>query len=69
MDELQKKASAKNLQIGVDVSNRMRTEENRHLLKISFSDLHEDDSVEELITFLKEEFLIPSLTANPLPDF
>ena len=26
VDELQKKASAKNLQIGVDVSNRMRTE-------------------------------------------
>ena len=56
VDELQKKASAKNLQIGVDVSNRMRTEENHHLLKISFSDLHEDDSVEELITFLHEEF-------------
>lgn len=54
--ELQKKAALSNLHVGVDVSNRISAPEPRHLLKISFSDIHTENSVNELILFLQNEF-------------
>ncbi|MEJ6621816.1 MAG: aminomethyl-transferring glycine dehydrogenase subunit GcvPB [Opitutae bacterium] len=54
--ELQEKASTQNLQLGIDASNRISSKENPHLLKLSFSDIHDEDSVEKLISFFYEEF-------------
>ncbi len=44
------------LQIGVDVSNRFSGEENRNLIKISFTDIHETSHMENLLAFLSDEF-------------
>ncbi len=54
--ELQKKASQCNLHIGVDVSTRIPAQEPQHLLKISFSDIHNEKSINELTSFLQNEF-------------
>ena len=45
-----------NLHLGVDVSGRERAHEGRNLLKLTFSDLHDEEAVEELIRFFNMEF-------------
>ncbi len=54
--ELLEKASNRNLQIGIDASNRISTDEKHNLLKLSFSDIHDDASVNRLISFFHDEF-------------
>lgn len=52
--ELIKKGINANLEIGVDVSNRVN--DGRHLLLLSFFDVHTDDELDTLYNFFKNEF-------------
>ncbi|MFA6238424.1 MAG: aminomethyl-transferring glycine dehydrogenase subunit GcvPB [Bacteriovorax sp.] len=52
--EIQKKASEANIQIGIDVSDRLK--DGRNLLLLSFFDIHTDDDLEKLETFFRENF-------------
>lgn len=54
VSELQKKASAANIQLGVDVSNRLK--DGRNLLLLSFFDVHTDEDLERLETFFASQF-------------
>jgi glycine dehydrogenase len=54
VSELQKKASAANIQLGVDVSDRLS--DGRNLLLLSFFDVHTDEDLEKLETFFKDHF-------------
>lgn len=52
--ELQKKASAANMQLGVDVSKRIH--DGRNLLLLSFFDVHSDEDLESLENFFSQNF-------------
>lgn len=52
--ELQKKAALAHLQLGVDVSERIK--DGRNLLLLSFFDVHTDEDLEKLENFFKEQF-------------
>ena len=52
--ELQAKASLANIQLGVDVSNRI--EGGRNLLLLSFFDIHSDEDLEKLENFFTQNF-------------
>lgn len=52
--ELQQKASAANLQLGIDVSERLN--DGRNLLLLSFFDIHTSDDVEKIIQLFKDIF-------------
>lgn len=54
VSDLQKKASAANIQLGVDVSERLK--DGRNLLLLSFSDVHTDEDLESLETFFRDNF-------------
>ncbi len=54
VSDLQKKAAAANIQLGVDVSNRLN--DGRELLFLSFFDVHNDEDLEKLENFFKEHF-------------
>ncbi len=54
VSELQKKASAANIQLGVDVSKRLN--DGRNLLLLSFFDIHTDEDLEKLETFFTANF-------------
>ncbi|NOT78091.1 MAG: aminomethyl-transferring glycine dehydrogenase subunit GcvPB [Bacteriovoracaceae bacterium] len=54
VSELQKKASAANLQLGVDVSKRLN--DGRNLLLLSFFDVHTDEDLEKLENFFLANF-------------
>lgn len=51
---LQKKASAANLQLGVDVTERLK--DGRNLLLLSFFDVHTDEDLEKLENFFRDNF-------------
>jgi len=53
--ELQEKAKNANIQLGVDVSKRL-TNDGRHLLLLSFFDVHSDEDLEKLENFFNENF-------------
>jgi glycine dehydrogenase len=53
--ELQKKAGAAGLQLGVDVSGRIQGD-NRNLLLLSFFDVHTDEDLEKLENFFTSNF-------------
>jgi glycine dehydrogenase len=81
VSELQKKASAANIQLGIDVTNRIN--DGRNLLLLSFFDVHSDEDLEKLENFFKNEFeylenddFVPDVpenflrtTAVGLPDY
>lgn len=81
VNELQKKASAANIQLGIDVTNRIN--DGRNLLLLSFFDIHTDEDLEKLENFFKNEFeylenddFVPDVpenflrtTAVGLPDY
>lgn len=52
--DLQKKASAAGLQLGVDISDRMK--DGRNLLLLSFFDVHSDEDLEKLENFFRDQF-------------
>lgn len=54
VSELQKKASAANIQLGVDISNRLK--DGRNLLLLSFFDIHSDEELEKLENFFSDNF-------------
>jgi glycine dehydrogenase len=54
VSELQRLASQANLQLGVDVSDRLK--DGRNLLLLSFFDIHTDEDLELLETFFKDHF-------------
>lgn len=54
VDELLKKASQANLQLGIDVSHRIN--DGRNLLLMSFFDIHTDEDLEKLENFFRQEF-------------
>ncbi|MGZ3808542.1 MAG: aminomethyl-transferring glycine dehydrogenase subunit GcvPB, partial [Bacteriovorax sp.] len=54
VSELQKKASAANIQLGVDVSDRLN--DGRNLLLLSFFDVHNDEDMEKLENFFRDQF-------------
>ncbi len=54
VSELQKKAAKANLQLGVDVSDRLK--DGRNLLLLSFFDVHSDEDLEKLETFFRDNF-------------
>ena len=49
-------ADALGIQLGVDVSNRYQNISNRNLIKLTFTDIHEEQSIDELIGFLNRTF-------------
>lgn len=51
---LQKKAQAANLQIGIDVSDRLK--DGRNLLLLSFFDVHTDEDLEKLESLFRDNF-------------
>lgn len=63
--ELIKEADKNNLQIGIDVSNRIDTNEN--LLLISFSDIQTEESINLLIQFFSSKFKIKTVSSS-LPE-
>ncbi len=54
VSELQKKAQAANIQLGIDVSDRLK--DNRNLLLLSFFDVHTDEDLEKLENFFRDNF-------------
>ena len=54
VSELQKRASKANIQLGVDVSNRLK--DGRNLLLLSFFDVHTDEDLEALEIFFRDNF-------------
>ena len=52
--DLQRKASIANIQLGVDVSDRVSG--NKNLLLLSFFDIHSDEDLEKLETFFRDHF-------------
>ena len=54
VSELQEKAKKSNIQLGVDVSNRLN--DGRNLLLLSFFDVHTDEDLEKLENLFKENF-------------
>ena len=54
--ELLNHADALGIQLGVDVSNRYQNISNRNLIKLTFTDIHEEQSIDELIGFLNRTF-------------
>jgi glycine dehydrogenase len=54
VSELQKKASAANIQLGIDVSDRLK--DGRQLMLLSFFDVHTDEDLEKLENFFRENF-------------
>ena len=57
-------ASAKGIQVGVDVSQRHQEITGENLLMMSFTDLHSEADVERLIAFFASKFAI---TKQPVP--
>lgn len=55
VSELQKKASKANLQLGIDVSDRLQGDK-RNLLLLSFFDVHTDEDLEKLENFFASNF-------------
>ena len=56
VDELLKKANTWGLHIGIDVSDRIKGELDRKLIKLSFSDIHNAGSIDELKRFFEDTF-------------
>ena len=54
VSELQERAKKSNIQLGVDVSNRIN--DGRNLLLISFFDIHTDEDLEKLENLFRENF-------------
>lgn len=54
VSELQKRAASANLQLGIDVSERLK--DGRNLLLLSFFDVHTDEDLEILETFFRDNF-------------
>jgi glycine dehydrogenase len=54
VSSLQKKAAAANLQLGIDVSDRLNNGKN--LLLLSFFDVHTDEDLENLENFFRDNF-------------
>ncbi len=52
--DLQKKAGLAHLQLGIDVSDRLK--DGRNLLLLSFFDIHSDEDLEKLENFFKDNF-------------
>ena len=58
IDELIRKASEADIQIGIKVSDRIRSGKKRELLKVSFTDIHNSELIDELTSFLENTFPI-----------
>ena len=58
VSELQKKASSANIQLGIDVSDRLKDANGnkRNLLLLSFFDVHSDEDLEKLENFFRDNF-------------
>jgi glycine dehydrogenase len=54
--EIEKKARNAELQIGIDVSHRIASRKHRNLIKLTFSDIHDDSSTNKLINFFNHIF-------------
>ena len=50
------KANKSNIHLGIDVSNRIKSIGKRELLKLTFTDIHNEKSTDELISFFKNNF-------------
>ena len=54
---LQNNARAAGIHLGVDISDRIKTpKKNVELIKLSFSNLHSEENINSLISFLQSEF-------------
>jgi len=54
--EIEKKARNAELQIGINVGHRIASSENRNLIKLTFSDIHDDGATDKLISFFNHIF-------------
>ena len=54
--ELLAKANSSNMHLGIDVSDRIKSSSKRHLIKLTFTDIQSEKSVDELISFFKDNF-------------
>jgi len=54
--ELLAKANSSNIHLGIDVSDRIKSSSKRHLIKLTFTDIQSEKSVDELISFFKNNF-------------
>jgi glycine dehydrogenase len=57
-------ARSADLHLGIDVTSRCPTPESEWLIKLSFSDIHSSDDVNNLISFFKEEFYSQPAPSN-----
>ena len=57
---LEEKASLANLQIGVNVTGRIAKNDKRNLIKLTFTDVHDEDSVLKLIRFFNKNLTLSS---------
>ncbi|MBT3666808.1 MAG: aminomethyl-transferring glycine dehydrogenase subunit GcvPB [Opitutae bacterium] len=56
ISELEEKATLENLQIGVNVTGRINKNDKRNLVKLTFTDVHDEDSILKLIGFFDKKF-------------
>ncbi len=49
-------ADSKNIQLGIDVSDRIKNKGSRNLIKLTFTDIHSTDSLRQLTSFLFDSF-------------
>ena len=54
--EFLKKARNAELEIGINVSHRIASRENRNLIKLTFSDIHDENATDKLISFFNHTF-------------
>lgn len=59
--ELEEKAAKENLQIGVNATGRISKNDKRNLIKLTFTDVHEDKCLLKLIDFFEKIFLPKSI--------
>jgi hypothetical protein len=64
--ELQEKAEEENLQIGVNATGRISKNDKRNLIKLTFTDVHEDKCLLKLIDFLRKISYLNQLRIQPI---
>ena len=69
ISKLENNASIEEIHIGLDVSNRVKSHEDSNILKLTFTDVHDQQDIDKLIDFLHKNFpkALPKDTDFELP--
>ena len=69
ISKLENNASIEEIHIGLDVSNRVKSHEDSNILKLTFTDVHDQQDIDKLIDFLRKNFpkALPKDTDFELP--